>query len=175
MDLKSSANIYFLTAIVTGFLLTLAYMSAEIEDDHTLSIGAEMPDLEYLSVKGLDRMRPDSSKHTLVMLFDEGCKVCTDQIDSLNAKTGIPAQMKILFCTTDIDFLMKRNFRRWRNLFTDEGAVFGIVKRRKFLAHFGLMITPSYFLFGRDGKLIWMAKGVVSFNQITKILLRSKS
>ncbi len=175
MKLKSTSNICFLTAILTGFMLILGYMSSQIEDNRRLSIGADMPDLEYLSVHGLDRLRPDSSKHTLIMLFDEGCKICTDQIDSLNANFRIPAQIKIIFCTTDINFLLNRNFMRWRNIFTDERAVFGVVKRRKILSHFGSAITPSYFLFEHNGRLIWMANGLVSFNQIIEILLRSKS
>jgi len=175
MRTKDTTRIYAFGTGLIGFIIILVYLSTDNVKKEPLRPGMMIPRIEYLSEEGLQQLAPRSGRYQLIILFNKNCRVCTRQLDAFNEEDTLNQMIDILFITTDVGFLVNKGAQNWKNLSSKDQIEFGIIKRRRFLNKFGSLITPSYYLFGQNGKLIWQAKGKVPLAQINMILLRSIS
>lgn len=169
------SQVYLYATAVISLMVFLVYLSTGMTGVTELRRGMKMPPLEYLSEKGLIRLKPDTVQYKLVILFNRDCRICTGQINDLDKKYILHTGIDVIYITTDVQFLIAGDSKHWQNLRTNKRVCFGVVRQNDFREYFGSIITPSYYLFDQSGILVWMANGKVPLEQINDIMLRSVS
>jgi hypothetical protein len=169
------SQLYLYAAGIISLIIFLVHLSTGVTREPVLKQGMKMPSLEYLSERGLIRLKPDTVQYTLLILFNRDCGICTGQMDAMNEEYTLHDRIDVIYITSDVQFLVAGDSKRWQNLKSNQKIRFGIVRRNDFRKYFGSMVTPSYYLFNQRGLLVWMAKGKVPLNQVNEIMLRSIS
>jgi peroxiredoxin len=170
MGSKKNTGIYLLITGLLGFVAILSYLSMANSVKPGIKQGSRLPELRYFYANGVGVLKPDPAHNQLVVLFNQKCPVCFDQLSAFDRNFAkLRPDLKILFLTTDVEFIIKERSQKWKNLHDSERSIFGMIKPRTCLRVFGSLITPSYYLFNREGTLVWTSKGKVDIRYIKEI------
>jgi len=132
--------------------------------------GTKMPELMFEGKMGNERLIHDSTMTMVIIWFHPDCEHCLYQLTQINAHIDLLRDTKFFFLTAEKDFPSTRHLGLWPNLTSADHVRFGVLDKESFKASFGKVITPTTFIFNKQGKLVEKIFGEVKIQKIQYLL-----
>jgi peroxiredoxin len=158
---------YYLSFGILGVFLALMLHFTKYQ---RMNPGAKVPDLIFEGKMGKECLVHDSTMTTVIVWFHPDCEHCLYQLTQIDAHIHVLSSTKFFFLTADKNFPSTRHLGLWPNLTSAGHVRFGILDRERFMASFGKVITPTTFIFDRQGHLIEKIFGEVKIKKIQYVL-----
>ena len=159
-----AVTVLLLFACFTGWLLI------EASGPEVLREGSLLPQIEYTVKNGIDVLKPDSTKKTMVIFFNSECSHCKYELGELNNNIEKFENIRIYFFTIEKDFFQKPVVDGWKNLYAMPNVYFCIVDKNNYEKKFGSLVTPSIFLFNSSSKLTKKINGEMKIERLLEDL-----
>jgi len=161
---------FLITVCMVIFLGLICWLIIKAIKPEILPKGAPIPELKYFDAKGVQILKPDSAKNTIVIFFHLECDHCMYQMDQFNSHLDEFININLIFLTTDSKQLKNNNIEQWHNITGAKNVQWGIVDKDEFKQSFGSIATPTMFLFNKSGQLSDKFRGEVKLERIIKNL-----
>ncbi len=167
----------FIIGFGTLFILGVSWLVINlISDPDAMVTGTKIPEITFID-KDRNKITLDSdNKHyTLIILFDYFCEHCRNQLNELDKNISRLNNVKIFLLTSDLDLFKNKHTIRWRKLTGTEFIKWGIVDNKMLEKYFGWFLTPSEYLYGTGGKLVWKNSGTIKVSKIAESIKKNSS
>ena len=122
---------------------------------------------------GKDYLTRDREKSTVIIWFHPDCEHCLYQLTQINDHIHLLKGVRFFFFTAEKNFPAAQHLGLWPRLTSSAFVHFGIVDKENFSAVFGRIVTPTMFIFNREGKLEEKLYGEVKIGKIQRLISHS--
>jgi thiol-disulfide isomerase/thioredoxin len=102
---------------------------------------------------GTVTLKESGNEAVIILFFDSGCPMCLDELRMLDRDIGRLPNARVYLLSDEQDLELRGFAGRWSNLAASKDVAFGIVSRGDAEARFGVLATPTLFVFGQSGAL----------------------
>jgi hypothetical protein len=167
MNKMKKKSIYYASSISIGILIALLF---NLKKSVIIQPDALLPDLTYEGKMGTELIERDSTKNTVVVWFHPDCEHCIYQLSLINDHIQLLGGARFFFLTAAKNFPASIHLGLWPALTSAEQVRFGILDEEKFTASFGRVVTPTIFIFNRQGRLKEKLFGEVKIDKIKNLI-----
>ncbi|MCK4824223.1 hypothetical protein KA005_51200 [bacterium] len=155
-------------AFVIGFVSVMILLLYGIYDSSILSIGAELPVIEYETEDRIQVLKADSTKNTVIILFSTQCDHCLHFLEELNYSIYLFSNTRFYIFSSERKIFDRQVFTTWHNLTDANNTVIGFVDISE---KFGEKVTPVTYIFNKSNHLVEKIRGEVKIDLIIHILI----
>lgn len=159
------------------FIVVMSWLYINIfRDSMGREIGTKIPRITFINKEGNKiTLNSDGKHYTLVLLFDYYCEYCRNQLNELNKNISLLNDVRIFLFTSYDSLFKNKTMTRWEKLTGDAFINWGIVDNKILEKRFGWFLTPSEYLYGAQGKLIWKNPGIIKISKIKEFIKKKSS
>jgi peroxiredoxin len=132
--------------------------------------GTMLPILTFEGEMGKEYIENDAKKSTIIVWFHPDCEHCLYQLTLINDHIHLLEKVKFFFLTAEKKFPAVHHLGLWPRLTAAENVRFGILEEERFMTSFGQVVTPTMFVFNRQGKLEEKLFGEVKIEKIKRLI-----
>jgi thioredoxin-related protein len=149
------------------FIVTTIVLVIMMKKEDVLPLGSILPKIAFINNKTRFTIIADIAEPIIVMYFSANCPHCTYQIKLLDTNCQKMNGIKLYLFTADNILNEKAIKGLLGSLFYKNGNVFiGTVNEEEFLNKFGTKVTPAFFVFDRNKKLVSKNYGEIKIDKL---------
>ena len=130
-----------------------------------LPIESALPKIKYYSMNDSGYIQI-KEKPLMIMYFSPDCSHCEYELDVMNNRFAEITNADAYCITTDKMFIQNNVYKKWNNLVNSGNFVFAQVKESEYKNKYGINVTPVFYFFGRNGRLVDKIVGETKFDRI---------
>ena len=119
---------------------------------------------------GKESIERDQEKSTVIVWFHPDCEHCLYQLARLNDHIDQLVDARFFFVTSEKNFPTNYHLGLWPQLTSSAHVRFGILDKESFSNSFGRVVTPTTFIFNKEGKLEEKLFGEVKIEKIQRLI-----
>ena len=159
--------INYFSFILIGLFVALMI---QLKKNEIMKPGARMPQLTFEGKMGKEYLINDYKTPTVIIWFHPDCAHCLYQLTEINDHLHLLGETKFFFLTADRNFPANKHVGLWPNLTSTNQVRFGILDKERFTTSFGKVVTPTTYIFNKQGNLEKKLLGEVKIGKIHRII-----
>jgi thiol-disulfide isomerase/thioredoxin len=136
-----------------GIVAVAGWLGVQATRPQTLPVGSRVPSLTLNTPSGATPLAASPAGRTVLVLYNSQCGHCHYELGVLDQNLERVSAARLVFVTTEDSVQTAEVRKSWPRLAAAPQVAWATVDRKDFLAKFGTLATPTFYVIDPDGKL----------------------